>query len=169
MLDELEVLVLDVLGWVGWDAVGREEPVQIPGPGPVEPELDRRPCGGGEQAGLEVDLQVDHQVESPASQLAARPPELAGRRQAAAPVKDDELVDRRVVGDQPVGNRLDDPGEVEAGRGALQGVGDRKDVDGVTDRAEHDDRDPSPVGDQLTHRGRETRRTPCGSTPTPVP
>jgi hypothetical protein len=42
VLQKLEVLVLDVLVLVRRDTMRREQPVQVAGTTPVEPELDRR-------------------------------------------------------------------------------------------------------------------------------
>ncbi len=76
MLQELEVLVLDVLASAGWYALVGEQPVEVAGARPVEAQLHRRAGEPGEEPRLEVDLQVDHQIEVAAAELASRPQEL---------------------------------------------------------------------------------------------
>ncbi len=48
VLEELEILILHVLIGTRWDAVRREQPVEVTGPGPVEAQFYRRPNEAGD-------------------------------------------------------------------------------------------------------------------------
>ena len=56
VLEELEVLILDVLGLVRWDTRVREEPLEVSRSVTIESQLHVRSHEGGDQAGLEVHL-----------------------------------------------------------------------------------------------------------------
>ena len=77
--EKLEVLILHVLRRVRRNAVRREQPVHVARARAVEPELDRRARERRDDAGLEVDLQVDDQIELARRQLAAHVEERRAR------------------------------------------------------------------------------------------
>ena len=70
-LEELEVLILDVLGLVRGNAMRGEEPVQIARSLSIEANLHR--CGGegGDDSGLEIHLEIQHEIELPLAEFGA--------------------------------------------------------------------------------------------------
>ena len=64
MTHELQVLLLNVLGGMGRDTGVREEPVEITGPGHIEAQLGSSGKEARDDAGFEVDLKCEHQIEA---------------------------------------------------------------------------------------------------------
>ena len=81
--EELEVLILHVLRRVRRNAMRREQPIEIARARAVEAELHRRARERRDDAGLEVDLQVDDEVERACGELT---PNVGERR--ASPWRD---------------------------------------------------------------------------------
>jgi hypothetical protein len=144
MLDELQQLVLEVSAGAGLDPLVREEPVQVPRPRPVEADPPPGREQPRDQPGLEVDLEVEHDVEPAPGDL---PPQVTEGAPPFLAVEDDELVHGRVVGDQPVGPGLDHPGQVHPRQRGAERVDHRQGVHDIAHRREHDNGD--------ARRGRE--------------
>jgi hypothetical protein len=87
--EELEVLILDVLDRAGGNLSVGEKPVEIARARPVEAELDRRVSGARNDACLEVDLQIDHEIEAALRQLRG---DFRERHEPARAIEDDYFV-----------------------------------------------------------------------------
>jgi hypothetical protein len=133
MAQELEVLVLHVLGFMRGNASVGEEPLCVAGPPPIEAQLHGSWRQGGEEPGLEVHLEPEKQVESTFPDSPGELGESSPSSHAPVPTEDDEVVDRGVVVDQKVGHGLNDPGDSRLRPGSLECVGHRQDVDRISD------------------------------------
>ena len=112
---------------------------------------DRRAGVRGQEPALDQSLQVDGHVEARGPDAAAQPPHLAHHlprpRRSPDQPPPEPRVDRHhavevgMAREQGVLARLHDPGQVDAGPRAAQGVGHREGVDDVAQRGELDDRD----------------------------
>ena len=136
--EKLEVLVLDVLRRVRRNAVRREQPIEVARARAIEAELHGGARESRDDARLEVDLQVDHEIERARGELS---PDVGERAQPFGAVEDDDLVDRPVAADERRGAGLQNPGDVNVGRVPLQRVDHRQHVHRVAHRAHHDDAD----------------------------
>ena len=83
--------ILDVLRLVRRNALVREQPVEVARARAIVAELDGRRRDGGEDAGLEIVLQREHDIELAAGE---RAPHVGKRAPAARPIEADDLVDR---------------------------------------------------------------------------
>src|SRR4029077_6675293 len=75
----------------------RKEPVQVAGTSAIEAELDGSARGAGDDPRLEINLEIDHKVETPLRQLRR---DIRERHQAPRAIEDDYLVDRSMAAHQ---------------------------------------------------------------------
>jgi len=135
---ELEVLILHVLVLVRRDLCIGEEPVEIARARVVEAELHRGAGEGGDDAGFEVDLKIDDEVELAGSELAA---DIQKPAQSVAALEENDLVHRAVAAHQRGGHRLQDPRDLARRIVTFERVDDWQHVHGVAGGAHHDDGD----------------------------
>ncbi len=102
-------MILYVLLRVRRNAMGREQPVEVARARPVEAELHRGAREARDDACLEVDLQVDHEIERASGEGAAN---VGERAQALRAIEDDDLVDRAMAAHERRGAGLKNPGDV---------------------------------------------------------
>src|SRR5262245_2901101 len=133
---KLEILILYMLHGMRRDVVRREQPVEVARPRAVEAQLHRRVCEARHDAGLEVDLQVDHEVELSRRELAT---DLAERAPTFGTVEQNDVVDGRMAAHECCRPWLEHPGDVCARRMPLERVDYWQDVHCVAHRAHHHD------------------------------
>src|SRR5215207_11234117 len=138
--EELEVLILDVLAvWVRGDLSVREEPVEVARTRAIEAKLHRRARKRRDEPGLEIHLQVDHDVELPTRELAT---DVEKSLQALTSVEQHDVINARMPTHERRGSWLEYPGDVRARLLSLDRVDDGEDVHRVAHGAHHHDADP---------------------------
>src|SRR6266853_441277 len=136
--EKLEILILNVLDGMRRNLSIRKEPVQVARASAIEAEFNRSARGAGDDPRFEINLEVDHEVETPLRQLRR---DIRERRQAPRAIEDDYLVDRSVAAHQCSRTRLEHPRDPRPGIRPLERVDHRQHVDRVTDGAHHHDAD----------------------------
>src|SRR6266404_6061877 len=136
--EKLEVLILNMLDGMRGNLSIRKEPVQVARTSAIEAELDRSVRRAGDDPGLEINLEIDHEVETPLRQLRR---DIRERHQTPRAIEDDYLVHRSVAADQCSRTRLEYPRDPRPGIRPLERVDHRQYVHRVTDGAHHHDAD----------------------------
>ena len=118
--------------------MGIEQPVALLGIRGVETQPQR--CGRppADQTALDVALQVEHQIETLASNRAQKGDKSP---QAARPVVDQDIVQGRMIVQQRGCGRLDRPGNMAVGIGAPNPHQQRQGSGDIADCPEQDDQD----------------------------
>ena len=136
---ELEVLILHVLPVrVRRDLPVREQPVHVARARAVESELHRRVREARDDARLEVDLQVDHDVEATSRE---RPVGHRGTRACPSTGRTARCRRRRVSANERRRTGLQHPRDVRRRPVPLERVDHRQHVNRIADRAHHHDAD----------------------------
>ena len=146
--EEFEILILHVLQRVRRNAMRREQPIRVARAGAIESELDGRAREPRHDAGLEVHLEIDDEIEPVSGELL---PNVGERRETHGSVEDENFINRPVAANERRGRGLQHPGDMHVGRVPLQRIDHRQDVHGVADRAHHDDAHAAERGRDVDH------------------
>ena len=113
-----------------------KQPIELLAVVTVKANPLRRARAPTDETALEVALQIEHQVESSRANLGDKRPERLPR---VAPVKQDDLIDRRTAFKQRVRCRLDGPSEISPGKSLAQKIRQGQCASDIADGAVEND------------------------------
>ena len=111
-----------------------KKPIQFFGAGAIKPKLDGTSAHRGNDAGLEIALQIKHHIKGTRLELLAQIPKSAPTSLA---IKDQDFIDILVAIHQRRTGRLQNPSDARVWSMTLDGRDHRKRVHNIADRAHH--------------------------------
>ena len=142
------------------DGFGRKvavigEPIELPGPGGIQPDLDRRAAQGGQQGGLKIALKIQHHIKGAIGEFHGHF-DKTGHSRFSLEKKD--LVHRRMALNQGGTGILQKPGDLGLGSVPLDGIDDRKGVNHIPHGTQEDDADAGLSG-EIHRDGKSSRHS----------